>query len=437
MTCGIDFLQTVFRASRRGAWGLGALVALLASAGCERIPRSAAPAPQPEPSPQAVALPEQSVPGPAQLSPDRVWQFPSSGVTFRADFPGARLSECEAVTEDTYGLVIRPENLPVNDSPWFAFQLQSEAVRRIRVRLRVQGGSLRYRPKVSLDGDRWIPLPDECYTESGDGKEALLMLESGPEPLWVAAQELVSGVKIKAWAEALDRLPFVSRSEVGRTVSGKRLLRLDLGRLDSPRKVVLLGRLHPPEVTGTLALMRFVEEMVGDSDQARAFRDAFHVVVFPLVNPDGVDAGHWRHNLGRVDLNRDWQAFQQPETRSVRDEIRRLTGKSARLRLWLDFHSTFKDVFYTQTEDQATTPPDFTRRWLEAIKAAVPSYSPKQEASPVPTPTTSTFWAYQQFGCPAITYEIGDHTDRALLLQVAAAACREMMRLLLEFDNAE
>ena len=43
--------------------------------------------------------------------------------------------------------------------------------------------------------------------------------------------------------------------------------------------------------------------------------------VVPLANPDGVEQGHWRHNAQGVDLNRDWDRFQQPETRALRDEF--------------------------------------------------------------------------------------------------------------------
>ena len=41
------------------------------------------------------------------------------------------------------------------------------------------------------------------------------------------------------------------------------------------------------------------------------------VIVYPLMNPDGVDEGHWRHNTGGIDLNRDWAHYNQPETRQV------------------------------------------------------------------------------------------------------------------------
>ena len=73
--------------------------------------------------------------------------------------------------------------------------------------------------------------------------------------------------------------------------------------------MAIVGRQHPPEVTGSMALMEFVETIVGASDLAKEFRQSFRTIVIPLMNPDGVAAGNWRHNLNGVDLNRDWGPF--------------------------------------------------------------------------------------------------------------------------------
>ena len=68
--------------------------------------------------------------------------------------------------------------------------------------------------------------------------------------------------------------------------------------------------------------------------------------MIPNMNPDGVEHGFWRHNMGGIDLNRDWGPFTQPETVLVRDQLDRFvqTG-SPQLSLFLDFHSTDRDVF--------------------------------------------------------------------------------------------
>jgi hypothetical protein len=379
---------------------------------------------------------EKALPAPATPIPVNRWTFADTGITFDADFPRARLSECEKLGDVEYGLVIRPENLPVNDSPWFAFKVSATNPASIVVRMRCQGGNFRYRPKISTDGTQWVMLPVEAYERLSERNEAVLRLEVGPQTLWVAAQEPVSTQEMWAWARAMERLPFVSLSEFGNSVRGQPLPRLDIGGVDMARHVVIIGRQHPPETTGSLALMRFVEEIVGDSETARAFRREYHMAVMPLLNPDGVDAGHWRHNLGKVDLNRDWGTFVQPETRAVSEQIKAISEKG-RLFLHLDFHSTNKDVFYTQRDEEPTFPPDFTKRWLEGLQERVPEYHVDREASSTPKQTTSAYWAHKTFGIPGITYELGDNTERALLKQVAAAAAQEMMTLLLEMKDAQ
>jgi predicted deacylase len=168
---------------------------------------------------------------------------------------------------------------------------------------------------------------------------------------------------------------------------------------------------------------------VGDSELARNFRQEFKVLLVPLLNPDGLDLGHWRHNMGGVDLNRDWGTFAQPETRAVRDAILAFKEQGPVL-LHLDFHSTFNDVFYTQT-DEPQSPDPFTKPWLDGISRRFPDYEVKRSPSEPMRLTTSTSWAYKTLGIPAITYELGDNTDRARLQAIAAGAAQEMMTLLL------
>jgi predicted deacylase len=175
-----------------------------------------------------------------------------------------------------------------------------------------------------------------------------------------------------------------------------------------------------------------VEELAGDSPLAREFREYFQVHVIPLVNPDGVDLGHWRHNTGGVDLNRDWVAFNQPETRAVRrtfSEI--LQGPGEELWFAVDFHSTQYDVFYTLERTLETDPPGITDRWLDYLRTELPDYQLNDSPSGLETPMSRN-WFYQAFGAPALIYEVGDQTDRGLIRQVASTAARGTMEVLLE-----
>jgi len=367
------------------------------------------------------------------VTPARTWTFDPDQVTFDTNFSRARLNECEQLPGGEFSLLIKPENKPINHSPWFAFKVSAARKRQVVLRLQAEGGSIRYRPKVSADGRHWISLPVESFqlSQRPEAGQGILTLEVGPEPTWVAAQELVSGEELDAWSRTLERLPFVSRSEIGRSIENRPLYKLEIGMPSTPaRHVVIIGRQHPPEVTGSLALMRFVEEIVGDSDLARSFREKYRVLLVPLLNPDGVEHGHWRSNMGGVDLNRDWGIFAQPETRAVRDQILAIKEQGP-IVLHLDFHSTYNDVFYTQPDEPMVGTDKFTRPWIEGIQHRFPDYKVNRSPSEPVRLTTSQSWVYKTLGIPAITYELGDNTDRALLRQISAGAAQEMMTLLL------
>jgi predicted deacylase len=258
-----------------------------------------------------------------------------------------------------------------------------------------------------------------------------------PGVLWVAGQELILSNDLYGWARCMAPAAAARESELGRSVGGRPLLAWKLGNDSSRDLVVILGRQHPPEVTGSLALMAFVDTLAGDSEAARRFRRRYQVLVVPLLNPDGVELGHWRCNLNGIDLNRDWVKFSQPETQCVRKEIERLVSAGKRPSLLLDFHSTNHDVFYTQADDETTVPQDFAKRWLAGVHERLPEYQFRRDGSHENGQATSKAWGYGTYRIPAITYEVGDNTDRSQVRKVASTAAEEMMRLLLGYPAGE
>src|SRR5687768_2560230 len=59
------------------------------------------------------------------VTPGRTWTFGPDQVTFDTNFPRARLNECEQLPGGEFELLIRPENKPINHSPWFAFKVSA------------------------------------------------------------------------------------------------------------------------------------------------------------------------------------------------------------------------------------------------------------------------------------------------------------------------
>ncbi len=352
-------------------------------------------------------------------------------VRFDIDFPSARLNECARTGPDEYSLGVMPEATPINASPWYAFKVMAASTRMISVYLHYGVHSHRYPPKISKDGKTWTLLDRSDYQILFAGKTLQLSLVAGPQPLYIAAQEIIDNRYYEQWADGLAQLEYVEKSLLGKSPNNHSIFKL-VSAGQGKEWVLIVGRQHPPELTGALALLPFVETLLADSDLARQFRQRFNLLIVPNLNPDGVAAGNWRYNMNGIDLNRDWGLFTQVEIALVRDELlRRFARTDQRLVLGLDFHSTGEDVFYTQQDDTTLYLPGFTRDWLEYIAGQLPNYRVKREATNNPGLPTFKTYLSGAYSIPAITYEVGDNTDRQLITRVARTGARGMMRVLL------
>ena len=62
---------------------------------------------------------------------------------------------------------------------------------------------------------------------------------------------------------------------------------------------------------------------------------------------------------------------------------------------------------------------------------AVPEYYVNDEPFGLGSPVSKN-WFYQTFDTPAVTYEVGDESDRALIRRLSTVAAEAMMALLLD-----
>ncbi|WP_100259800.1 M14 family metallopeptidase [Qipengyuania seohaensis] len=354
-------------------------------------------------------------------------------------FDAGALASCSIGDEGRIAITLSPEDAPpINCSPWYAFRLHSNAPRVVAVDLTYTACGHRYEPKVSYDGEDWTYLdPASVEVLEVDGtKMARLSIRTDGRPLFVAAQEIVAPATYDAWLDGLEEVGAVERERLGSSAEGRAIEIVRIGNPAAREQVVLVGRQHPPEVTGALAMFPFIETLLEDTDLARRFRQRFRVSAVPLLNPDGVVKGHWRHNTGSVDLNRDWGPFTQPETRLMRDLLADIANAPARdLRLLLDFHSTGRDVFYTIPDELETDPPLFTRNWLARYQDRMNGYEVYRDARHEVGRPISKAYAFDTYGVPAVTFELGDETDRTLIRRIGREAAIAMMEELLATEQ--
>jgi Zinc carboxypeptidase len=322
------------------------------------------------------------------------------------DFEGASASACSVTGERDFALLVTPEHAPpINPSPWYAFRYETTGEGPVTVTLGYLGGQHRYAPKWrGADGD-WRDLPAE---PAPDGKGAVIRLPAGRGT--IAAQEIIPPSHARAdlarWSAATGAPVFT----LGRSHDGRPIEAIRLGRANAPRLVVLLGRQHPPEVTGAIAMRAFVEALAAQAD---GLGDVQFLIV-PMLNPDGTARGHWRANRGAVDLNRDWGPFTQPETRAVKAWLDALP-QGVRPVLMVDFHSTRSNLFYVQGPDEASAGQQrFLAAWLAGRENALTGYPFTIEPRNAnPGSGTAKNWFHATYAIPAYTYEVADDADRA------------------------
>ena len=277
----------------------------------------------------------------------------------------------------------------------------------------------RYSPKLVRDGEV-STLPVEVGEE---GRSALISLPPG-EGL-VAAQEPFGSARHQRLLAQLATSPLAERIELGRSLDGRPIFAVRLGDPAARSLVVLLGRQHPPEVTGAIAMEAFVLELADRLAERRPDDAAVQVLVVPLLNPDGVVRGHWRANRGATDLNRDWGRFSQPETRAVKTWLDGLPS-TVRPIAMLDFHSTSRNLFYVQSETETDDRQEaFLSGWLAGARTATPGYQfsiERRDANPGSGTTKN--WFHETYRIPAYTYEVADEADDAAIRASAQALAR-------------
>mgnify|MGYP000173920333 CR=1 FL=1 len=357
-----------------------------------------------------------------------------SGVSFSNDFEGARLNGVEQVNDSLFRVEILPENAPINPSPWYAFKLWSEQDKELWIEFTYgEIGFHRYYPKTSLDGVEYTLVDSADFKSDGPrSKTAMLKVEARKDTLWVAAQDLVGTRDVEEWKDKLAALDFVTTEVIGKSTEGRDLEVLKIGTADDKEMLMVISMQHPPEITGYLAMKAFVETIIEDSPEAEKFRSKHNLYLMPMMNPDGVANGHWRHNLGGVDTNRDWVNMNQPEvkalTQFMESKVEETGGKFI---FAADFHSTWEDIFYTINEDLKGNRPGLIPKLIKRSSKRIPGYDPNiRPTESNQRSVTSNSYFFFVHGAESMTFEVGDNTPRDLIRQKGESTAIELMRIL-------
>ena len=348
------------------------------------------------------------------------------------NFSGSGNLSCEVIKSDYLKIFINPElDDSINPSPWFAFR-KSEHSKSIKLELDYKNYHHRYHPKISIDKKSWNKIDVANISKKENGKIVVIDFLPSSQKNYVASQELITNFWYNKWYNELENSGRVRREIIGFSVLKNPIPMFFVEKNINNPYILILGRQHPPEVTGAFAMRGFINQLLNKNSLSDSFLKNYNILFVPLMNPDGVMNGYWRYNENKKDLNRDWGIFIQPETDAVNKKLTELKNK--KLALFIDFHSTFKNLFYISDIAEESPMKNFLEDWLLGSRKSLSEANYKYEIinSLNKDNGVSKNYIYNKYKIPSVTYEVSDNEDRDVIQQSSSILAINLMELLLK-----
>ncbi len=176
--------------------------------------------------------------------------------------------------------------------------------------------------RLSENGRDWRAIPVD--NSAGDSVRFTVEL-TGPR-LYVARLEPYRLSDLDRFLAEIRPNPLVQVTPIGRTVQGRELEIVRVGREQAPYRVFIRARSHPWEPGGNWVVEGLVRRLLRGDAGARQLLERTCYYILPLANKDGVAHGRTRFNFQGKDLNRNWDKSADAQ----------LVPENAALEQWLE-----------------------------------------------------------------------------------------------------
>jgi hypothetical protein len=192
---------------------------------------------------------------------------------------------------------------------------------------------------VSDDGEHWQAIPVEAV----EPYRIKLQLHMNGPSLYVARLEPYRLSDLEKLEAEIKGHPLVEIMPIGRTVEGRELEIIRVGKPDAAHRVLIRARAHAWEPGGNWVVEGLIRRLLAGDDDAKRYLDRYAVYVLPMANKDGVARGRTRFNARGKDLNRNWDQPADPVNAPENVALEKwLDGEIAQGRrpdLAIDFHN--------------------------------------------------------------------------------------------------
>ncbi len=162
---------------------------------------------------------------------------------------------------------------------------------------------------ISEDGRAWTSIATNV---SKDNRVTMQIMLPQSGELFVARVEPYRISDLDRLLVSIKNHALVKVDVIGKTLEGRPLEIVQIGKANAPHRVFLRARAHPWEAGGNWILEGLIARLLQDDPVARRCLEKYCVFILPMANKDGVARGRTRFNMLGKDLNRNWDKPADP-----------------------------------------------------------------------------------------------------------------------------
>ncbi len=302
------------------------------------------------------------------------------GIVFDSDYDNGSLLDVQEAGTNVFNCIIYAEPGELGTRRyWFRFKMTGVAGRTITINI---DHSENPRPVISLDGENWRRLTTSeapssyrivlTFPADENSAELAFFFPSGYEETYRRVSALIRRTD-DATTDIIGQ-SFQERDMWMVTVTDS--YTTDTGK----HRVWLHSRAHAGEVTSTLLMLGFLDQITTDSYEGRRLRHFCIFNIVPLQNIDGVFLGHTRWDSQGIDPERQWgNPDRIPEVGNIKTKVDEFMASPNPIEVALNLHSTkgnntdtffFKHIYPSVTHNFE----QIEQRFIDAFDHATPLF---------------------------------------------------------------
>ena len=203
---------------------------------------------------------------------------------------------------------------------------------------RVPSQSLVKNYHISSDGKVWKIIPAEMIEK---GHKVKIHMDS--DKIYVAGMEPYRISDLEKLKNDIQGNALVEIKPIGKTVEGRPLEIIRIGKEDVPFRVFIRARAHPWEAGGNWVVQGLIRNLLESKNKELRYLDKYCVYILPMANMDGVARGYTRFNSLGMDLNRGMNRpadpTLSPENVAFESWMKEMTDKGMEPDIVMDLHN--------------------------------------------------------------------------------------------------